>query len=119
MFVSSPHMQPISSSDAEEADLVLVDVLAPSFLFPASAKHTEVVKECTARLKLANNSQIKLYYLIGKKRIEKKNSLFFLFIFSLQTLKLESSKTTVWLFSSKIQSSAFRMWKTWPIVMTF
>ncbi len=77
MFVSSPHMQPISSSDAEEADLVLVDVLAPSFLFPASAKHTEVVKECTARLKLANNSQIKLYYLIGKKRKEKKKILSF------------------------------------------
>jgi hypothetical protein len=69
MFVS-PHMPPVSSEDAEEADLVLVDVLAPSFLFPASVQHKELVKECVERLKLSSDRQLKVTK--KKKKGEKK-----------------------------------------------
>jgi hypothetical protein len=71
MFVS-PHMPPVSVEDAEEADLVLVDVLAPSFLFPASVQHKDLVKECVSRLKLSSDRQL-------KAAEERKETIFFFF----------------------------------------
>jgi hypothetical protein len=76
MFISQ-HMPPISSDDAEEADLVFVDVLAPSFLFPASVQHKDLVKECVSKLKLSSDRQLKVKKKKTKKKKKKKSSLLF------------------------------------------
>jgi hypothetical protein len=49
-----------------------VDVLAPSFLFPASVQHKELVQECTQRLKV-DQKALKLFYLIDTETREQQN----------------------------------------------
>ncbi len=51
---------------------MIVDVLAPSFLFPASVQHKEMVRECTERLRVEHKT-LKLFYLIDTETREQQN----------------------------------------------
>jgi len=53
--------------------LVLVDVLAPTFLFPASLPSNEIVKESVKRLGLQDGKMLKLFYLIDSETREQQN----------------------------------------------
>lgn len=72
MMVSA-HCSPLNSEDAEEADMMLVDVLTPSFLFPAGLHQKDLLKECTDRLQLPSKKTLKLYYLIDTDTREQQN----------------------------------------------
>ena len=50
---------PLNSEDAEDADLVCVDVLTPTLLFPSSIHHKDIKKQCAARLALPSEKAIK------------------------------------------------------------
>lgn len=69
----SASSSPLNSEDAEEADLVCVDVLTPTFLFPSSIHHKDVMAECVKRLSLTSEKSLKLYYLIDVDTREQQN----------------------------------------------
>ena len=51
----------------------MVDVLAPTFLFPASLGSKEIVKESVKRLDLPDSKTLKLFYLIDSETREQQN----------------------------------------------
>ncbi len=65
---------PVNSEDAEESELVCVDVLTPTFLFPSTIHHKDITSECVKRLGLAPSGEaLKLYYLIDVDTREQQN----------------------------------------------
>lgn len=46
--------------EAEDADLVCVDVLTPTFLFPSSIHHKDIMAECVKRMALPQESAVKV-----------------------------------------------------------